>query len=84
MNSMHQGGQQDMNSSSMQGGNYIEQLHAGQAPLNVTENLQNRRELENKQRLMIANSEIEELKDGLNYAEYMLAKTMQEKESFED
>jgi phage shock protein A len=33
---------------------------------------------------MIANSEIEELKDGLNYAEYMLAKTMQEKEKFED
>ena len=41
------------------------------------------RDHEKKQNLRIANAEIEELKAGLNYAEYELAKIHQEKEQIE-
>ena len=43
-----------------------------------------RRDMQQAQVLRIANAEIEELKEGLNHAEYQLAKALREKEGIED
>ena len=40
--------------------------------------------MQQAQVLRIANAEIEELKEGLNHAEYQLAKALREKEGIED
>ena len=61
----------------------LEHIYSRNEPADVSA-LQARKEIEHKQVLKLANTEIEELKASLNYAEHLLAKTMQEKEGVED
>lgn len=55
-------------------------VHPVAGPIANPQSLAQRREHEQRAVLKLANAEIDELKDGLHYAEQMLAKSLQEKE----
>lgn len=55
-------------------------VHPVAGPIANPQSLAQRREQEQRTVLKLANAEIDELKDGLRYAELMLAKNLQEKE----
>ena len=53
---------------------------SGPGPIANPQTLAQRRENEQRTAIKLANAEIDELRDGLHYAEQMLAKSVQEKE----
>jgi hypothetical protein len=53
---------------------------SGPGPIANPQTLAQRRENEQRTAIKLANAEIDELRDGLQYAEQMLAKSVQEKE----
>lgn len=56
-------------------------VHPVAGPIANPQSLAQRRDNQQRTAMKLANAEIDELRDGLRYAEQMLAKSLQEKEA---